>query len=495
MQGLLILGDQLFPDVVWKKYKDLPGFMAEDLGLCTHYKYHKHKIIFFLASMRRFHEEMSGAGFKIDYHALDAAHGETPFIARLEAWLKKKKITRIVSFEVDDLFFEAELAALFKQHEVEWTTLATPKFMTSRKDFLDYLALGKKPFMKTFYEGQRKKTGILMDAKGKPVGGKYSFDADNRKKLPKDLVPPSLPKVELTPTVHAVMKLVDKKFADHPGRSQDFWLETSRARAKVAAGDFFKHRLALFGDYEDALTPEHDFVYHSTLSPYMNIGFLPPEMLMQQVPKLLENEVPLNSLEGFVRQVIGWREFINGIYRGFNDVQSTKNFFGHKRRLTKHWYDGTTGIPVLDDAITKADRLGYCHHIERLMVLSNLMLLCEVHPHDVHRWFMEMFVDSADWVMGANVWGMAQFSDGGIFATKPYICGSNYIKKMSSYKDGPWCDAMDGLYWRFMEKHREFFAKNMRMGAAMGSLDKMDPERRKRIMGAADAFIQKVTTG
>ncbi|MFP5491569.1 MAG: cryptochrome/photolyase family protein [Bacteriovoracia bacterium] len=493
MKGLLILGDQLFPDVVWKKHLSLPAFMAEDLGLCTHFKYHKHKIIFFLASMRQFHQEMKESGLKIDYSALDAKDGDKSFIARLEKWIETKKITEIVSFAVDDMFFEAELAKSFKKLAVTWTIMASPKFMTSRQDFTDYLAQGKKPFMKTFYEGQRKKSGILMDAKGKPVGGKYSFDADNRKKLPKDLIPPSLPKVEITPLVKEVMKLVDKKFAAHPGKSEDFWLETSRSRAKVVAGDFFKNRLALFGDYEDALTPHSDFVYHSTLSPYMNIGFLPPEMLMQQVPKLLERKMPLNSVEGFVRQVIGWREFIHGIYRGFNHIQVEKNFFDHKRRLTKHWYDGTTGVPVLDDAIKKADRLGYCHHIERLMVLSNIMLLCEVHPHDVHRWFMEMFVDSADWVMGPNVWGMAQFSDGGIFATKPYICGSNYIRKMSSYPEGPWCDVMDGLYWRFMEKHREFFAKNMRMGAAMGSLDKMDKERRQRIFSAAEDFIKRVT--
>jgi deoxyribodipyrimidine photolyase-related protein len=184
---------------------------------------------------------------------------------------------------------------------------------------------------------------------------------------------------------------------------------------------------------------------------------------------------------------------MRGIYQNFSEEQYEKNFWSHKRKLKKCWYDGTTGIEILDDAIKKADRLGYTHHIERLMILSNMMLLCEIEPKAVYDWFMEMHLDSSDWVMAPNVFGMGQFSDGGIFATKPYICGSNYYLKMSRYKKGDWCEIVDGLYWRFIDKHQYFYKKNPRMSVMVGTLDRMDPKRKKHIFKKADEFIEKVT--
>jgi deoxyribodipyrimidine photolyase-related protein len=194
-----------------------------------------------------------------------------------------------------------------------------------------------------------------------------------------------------------------------------------------------------------------------------------------------------------VRQVIGWREFVRGIYQNFSQRQEAGNFWGHERSLTAHWYQGTTGIPPLDDAIKTALELGWAHHIPRLMVLGNLMTLCEIKPVQAHRWFMEMFVDSANWVMGPNVYGMALFSDGGIFATKPYICGSNYLLKMSDYKKGEWCDTVDGLYWRFIEKHLDFFTTNPRLAVMARALERIQPERRQRISAAAEAFLADYT--
>jgi deoxyribodipyrimidine photolyase-related protein len=190
---------------------------------------------------------------------------------------------------------------------------------------------------------------------------------------------------------------------------------------------------------------------------------------------------------------MGWREFVNGIYQNFSDKEETTNFFNHHGKLTKDWYEGTTGIAPVDDAIHKANDYGYCHHIERLMILSNIMLLAEVHPHEVHRWFMEMFVDSADWVMGPNVYGMGQFSDGGIFATKPYISGSNYVLKMSDYKKGDWSDIWDGLFWRFIGKHKTFFQKQPRLNFMVITLEKMDPEKRMYLLGRAEEFITQKT--
>lgn len=220
---------------------------------------------------------------------------------------------------------------------------------------------------------------------------------------------------------------------------------------------------------------------------------LPDELVETLIEKAGKKKILIASVEGYVRQVIGWREFVKGIYDNFERKMEEGNFWKHNNKLTQAWYEGSTGIPPLDDSIQKAKTYGYTHHIERLMVLSNMMLLCEIHPKEVHRWFMEMFVDSADWVMAANVYGMGQMSEGGIFATKPYICGSNYILKMSDYKKGDWCDVMDGLYWRFVDKNRSFFAKNPRMSMMVKMLDKTDKNRKKSIFESANRFIAEMT--
>ena len=204
-------------------------------------------------------------------------------------------------------------------------------------------------------------------------------------------------------------------------------------------------------------------------------------------------------VEGFVRQLIGWREFIRGVYQECSSQQEQSNFFGHQRKPGAQWYTGSTGLAPLDAAIRKAARWGWTHHIERLMVLGNLMTLCEIAPVEAHRWFMEMYVDSSDWVMGPNVYGMATFADGGLFATKPYLCGSNYLLKMSDYGrpragETDWCEIVDGLYWRFIAKHRPFFERQARMNQTVALLDRLDPARRERILGAAEAFIARVTT-
>ena len=262
---------------------------------------------------------------------------------------------------------------------------------------------------------------------------------------------------------------------------------------------FLEKGLSNFGDYQDAISDRSAFLFHSSLSPGMNLGLITPDEVLKKCISYYHQHLgpeSLNSLEGFVRQILGWREFVRGIYQSFSEIQEEENFFDHRRRLSAHWYKGTTGVLPLDDAIKKAVKYGYNHHIERLMVISNMMLLCEIDPREVHRWFMEMYVDSSDWVMGPNVYGMGQFSDGGIFATKPYFCGSNYILKMSSYKKGePWCEIMDGLYWRFIERNKSFMSKNPRLNMMVKTLEKMDGARKSRIFKPAEEFIEKVTKG
>lgn len=489
-KALIVLGDQLFPTNFYSPYKDCELFMAEDVGLCTHYKYHKHKIVFFLAAMRTYCEELSVQGFRVHYHELS----DDSFVTRLKNFLTSKKITHVKIAEIQDKFFEKTIIELMEVLKIELEIIETPMFLCSRDEFKGYLFYSPKPFMKTFYERERKRLKILLDEKGKPVGGEWSYDVENRKKAPKILTNKEPMVFDESPQLKSVKALVEEKFSDHPGLVDNFWLPVSRQEALKSLKYFLDHHLKDFGAYEDAITPRTPFLYHSLLSPMINAGLLTPEEVIKSALKKADaSDIPLASLEGFVRQIMGWREFVRGIYQNYSHVQETKNFFDHHRKLTPDWYAGTTGLLPVDDAIQKANDFGYCHHIERLMILSNVMLLSEIHPHEVHRWFMEMFVDSADWVMGPNVYGMGQFSDGGVFATKPYISGSNYILKMSDYKKGDWCDIWDGLFWRFIGKHSAFFAKQYRLSFMVKTLEKMEPKKKERLMKAAEEFLQDKT--
>ncbi len=490
-EALIILGDQLFPVSFYVSHKKIPIFMAEDLGLCTHYKYHKHKIIFFLSAMRTYRDELLGTGYEVSYHEFS----DVSFVKRLEDFLKKKKVEKIYIPEIQDKFFEDELFRLFEKLKLSLEVLPSPMFLSTRENFKKYLSKTKKPFMKTFYEGERKRLNILIDKHDKPEGGQWSYDLENRKKAPKNLDCKKPISPETSSHVKEVSIMVDRHFKDHPGRSANFWLPIDRAGAFQQLRHFIKHHLYHFGEYQDAITNRSPFLYHSVISPAMNAGLITPKEVIDEVLKARKKDadIPLASVEGFVRQVIGWREFVRGIYQNFSEEEEKRNFFNHNRKLTKHWYEGTTGLPPVDDAIKKALDYGYCHHIDRLMVLSNVMLISEIHPHEVHRWFMEMFVDSADWVMGPNVYGMGQFSDGGIFATKPYFSGSNYVLKMSDYKKGDWCDVWDGLFWRFISNNKNFFMKNHRLNMMVKLLEKMEPARKRSLMGLAEEFIQSKT--
>ncbi len=348
--------------------------------------------------------------------------------------------------------------------------------------------------MKTFYEQQRKSLKILLEENGKPVGGKWSFDSENRNKLPPSVKIPKITTSKPDALTLEVMNLVEKEFPDHPGSAHNFWLPVTRQETIVWFKKFVSERLDHFGQYQDAITNRDPFVFHSVISPMMNMGLITPKEVIQFVLQHhKKNKTHYPSLEGFVRQVIGWREFVRGVYQNFSEQQDTTNFWNHKRQLKACWYDGTTGIPVLDDAIKKSVEYGYAHHIERLMVFSNFMTLCQIHPHEAHKWFMEMFVDSSDWVMGPNVYGMGLWSDGGVFATKPYICGSNYYLKMGDYKKGDWCATVDALYWNFIDSHKAVLEKNYRFGIMMAQLKKIEARKMDQHRKLAKEFIASVS--
>ncbi len=491
----LTFGSQLFnPALVQKENPDLV-FMCEHSELCTYFRFHKHKIILFLSSMRHYSNELKSLGLKVDYHFLNDHAKSLSFEDILLQACKKNKVSKLSVFEIEDKFMEKRIQLFCDKNKIELHLLRTPMFFVGREDFKKYLSKNKKPFMKTFYEKIRVGTKILMTEKGEPFNGQFSFDDENRLPWKKGLTSPSVnlhtpDSIDLT-----VMKLVTKEFPDHPGSSENFWIPTSRDETLKWMSQFFKERFKDFGSYEDSITSKEKFLFHSVLSPTMNLGLITPKEVIQAALKAAEKQkIPFNSVEGFVRQILGWREFVRGIYQNYSEKQDVANFWNHKRQMKNTWYTGETGLPPIDDAIKKAIELGYNHHIERLMILANIMNLSELHPNSVHKWFMEMYVDSSDWVMGPNVYGMGLFSDGGIFATKPYISGSNYLIKMSDYKKADWCDEMDGLYWRFIDRHREFFAKNYRLSMMVKLFDKMAADRKEKIDKAAQAFLKRNTT-
>lgn len=493
-EALLILGDQLFPPRRLEPFRGMPVFMAEDYGLCTRYKQHRHKLVLFLSAMRHYRHVLRDRGFRVTYIELADTGPDQSYEDKLDVFADREGLETLHGFEVADRFFEQRLSDWTDSRAVEWRTRRSPMFMTHREDFDAYLKAVKRPFMKTFYERQRRGMGLLVDSSGHPVGGRYSFDADNRRRLPDDVPLPGVPRTRPDDVTRRVMEMVNCEFADHPGDAAGFGMPVTRAGWLARARRFVENRLASFGPYQDALTRRDPFVFHAVLSPGLNLGLITPHELVDKAVAAYERgRAPLNSVEGFVRQIVGWREFVHGMHRHYADDMASSNFWGHHRSMATCWYDGTTGLAPLDYAINKAVRYGYCHHIERLMVLANAFNLAGIHPREVYRWFMEMFVDSADWVMQANVYGMGLMSDGGLFATKPYISGANYLRKMGDFPRGEWEDTWDGLYWRFVEEHRRFFEASPRMSMAVRNLDRLAAARRRRIYAAADEFISRAT--
>ena len=490
---LIILGNQLFPLEEIKKTNCKSIFIKEDLGLCTDHKHHKLKILMFLISMREYRDYLVSNGFKVIYHSIDDSEFKTPYLKTLSNEIKNNSFESIAFYQIEDNSFKNEFDKFKSKSTLDFVEYESPMFLCSKEKFRKF-AESKSLRMASFYQMMRKDLNILMD-NGKPVGDQWSFDADNRKKLPKGISMPSNEILDKSIYQDELIKTVKSKFADHPGKLENFWIPYKRDLALNWLNKFLEIKLNNFGTYEDAIHSDNNFIFHSALSPILNMGLITPkEVIEATLAYANKNDIPINSLEGFIRQIIGWREFIRGTYHLKGEEEKKSNFFKHENRLTSHWYDGTTGIQPLDDAIKDCLEYGYTHHIPRLMIISNLMTLCRIHPDDVYKWFMEMFVDSSEWVMVPNVYGMGTFADGGIFATKPYSCGSNYILKMSNYKKSEWCDIVDGLYWKFMSDNREFFQSNPRLSILPRSLDKMKEDRKIMIFKQADIFISEKTS-
>ena len=491
---LVLLGNQLFPIDEIKKLDTNQIFMAEDYNLCTYEKHHKLKILMFLCAMREKRDELIKNHFNVFYSEISNDDFLIPYEEKLKKYIINNKISHIKFFEIEDKFFENRMKIFSKENNLEITFYQSPMFIESREEFKKYASNKKSLSHANFYKSIRKKLNILIDENQMPVGGKWSFDEENRKKIPKNIQLPEEFKKSKSKYIKEISTFIINNFSEHPGEISEVWMPLTRQEALKNLDNFLNIKFNNFGSYEDAILIEDNFLFHSALSPSLNLGLITPkEIIAKVLIYISDNEIPLNSSEGFIRQIIGWREFIRGVYQVKGDEQEKSNFFNFSNKINNSWYSGTTGIPPLDDAIKFSNLFGYTHHINRLMIISNIMTLSEIDPNEVYKWFMEMYVDSSDWVMVSNVYGMGTYADGGIFSTKPYICGSNYILKMSNYKKGDWCDIVDGLYWRFVNKHFDSIKNNHRLSFMKKTLEKMKIDRREMIFKKADDFIKNNT--
>ncbi|MEP0214023.1 MAG: cryptochrome/photolyase family protein [Cellulophaga sp.] len=484
----------VFPHQLFKKSPMLGNgetiYLIEEYLFFKQYSFHKQKIAFHRATMMRYRD------FLIDEHNSDvtyiASTDKKSDIRIFLQELKKDNVEHINYIDPTDNWLKKRIEESAEKAGIKTTVHTSPLFLNSEEDLASFFTTDKKKYHQTtFYKEQRKKLDILIDENGEPEGGKWTYDAENRKKYPAKKTPPSIQFPDVDKYYKEAKEYVNKNFEDNLGSlTEQSLYPTNFKETEDWLQQFFEQRFMEFGVYEDAIVAENSILNHSVLTPMLNVGLITPKEIVDRALDYAKaNNVPINSTEGFVRQIIGWREFIRGMYITKGTEERTTNYWKFTRKIPASFYTGTTGIPPIDQTIKKLLQTGYSHHIERLMVLSNFMLLCEFHPDEVYQWFMELFIDSYDWVMVPNVYGMSQFADGGLMATKPYISGSNYLMKMSNYKKGEWQDVWDGLFWRFMHTQRDFFLSNPRLGMLIRMYDKMDKEKQQAHLTNAEEYL------
>ena len=479
----LILPNQLFESHPAIK-KGRPIWIAEEFLFFKIQPFHRQRLILLRLAMKEYEAFLKRKGHEV-YYIESKDLGKR---GDLFKFLAKKKITDLHLAEETDTWLNIDLQKAVKKHEWNLHIYPSPMFLCTTEE-LTLFFKGKSHYsMAPFYAYQRKKLDILM-REGKPEGGKFSFDVENRKKIPKTVSVPKHPIPKQTNKIKEAAIYVAHNFPDAIGNKGPFLYPFTFEQAEKTLSDFIENKLALFGNYEDAILKDESFLFHSVLTPALNIGLITPQQIIAKVMTAWKkNNIPLNSVEGFVRQIIGWREFIRACYLLKGSSQRTKNHLGHKKPLPKGFWDGTTGIEPIDATIRKILDTGYCHHIERLMILGNFLLLTETDPNAVYDWFMQYFVDAYDWVMVPNIYGMSQYADGGLITSKPYISSSNYLLKMSDYKKGDWSEIWDGLFWRFLEKHKDLISKNPRMKMLLNYLNKNKNAIKNKITEAEKEF-------
>ncbi|MDO9640230.1 MAG: cryptochrome/photolyase family protein [Pseudotabrizicola sp.] len=501
---VLILGDQLTPDIAALRAADPARdvvVMAEVRAEGTYVPHHPQKIALILSAMRHFAAELRGAGWTVAYSRLDDP-GNTQSIPG-------ELLRRAAELGASDIHAtrpgEWRLIEALDGMPLPVTQAADDRFLCSDAEFATWAEGRKQLRMEWFYREMRRKTGLLMDG-DQPVGGQWNFDHDNRKAAKADLFRPRPPRFDPDAVTSEVLDLVAAQFPDHFGRLRPFGWGVTRADALVALDWFIAHALPRFGDEQDAMLADDPTLSHSLLSPYLNIGLLSAmEVCTVAEAAYRAGKAPLNAVEGFIRQIIGWREYVRGIYMLHGPGYADQNALGADRALPALYWGAKTDMACLSHAVAQTRDLAYAHHIQRLMVTGLFGLIAGISPQALHAWYLSVYIDAFEWVEAPNTIGMSQFADGGVLGSKPYAASGAYIDRMSDYcgscrykvkdKTGPDACPFNLLYWHFLLRHRERFQTNPRMAQMYRTWDKMDQTRRQATLSGADAFLQRLESG
>jgi deoxyribodipyrimidine photolyase-related protein len=501
---VLILGDQLSPGMAALRAADPVRdlvVMAEVRAEGTYVKHHVKKIALILAAMRKFAVRLEAFGWRVLYTRLEDPENSHAIPGELLRRAAETGAREILATAPG----EWRLRRLLDEMPLPVTQLADDRFLCSEADFAAWAAGRKALRMEFFYREMRRRTGLLMEGDA-PAGGQWNFDRENRRPAPADLLMPVPPAFEPDAATEAVLALVERAFPDHFGTLRPFRFATDAAEAEAAAAHFFRHALPRFGDYQDAMLAGRRFLWHSVLSPYLNLGLLDPlDLCRRAEAEWRAGRAPLNSVEGYIRQILGWREFVRGIWALAGPDYPARNALGATRPLPAFYWTGETGMACLADAVAATREEGYAHHIQRLMVTGNFALLAGIDPAEVHDWYLSVYADAFEWVEAPNTIGMSQFADGGVVASKPYAASGAWIARMSDHcrgcrydvtrKAGERACPFNPLYWDFLVRHRARFEDNPRMAPMYRTWDRMAPAAQQAARTSAAAILAALDRG
>ncbi len=501
---ILILGDQLSEDVAALREADRSTdvvVMAEVAEEASYVPHHPKKIAFLFAAMRKFAARLEQDGWAVRYTPLDDPDNTGSIVGELLRRAQETGAQEVLATEPG----EWRLISALEDVPIPVHQFPDDRFLCSHAEF-DAWAEGRKELrMEYFYREMRRKTGLLMEG-DKPAGGKWNYDHDNRKPAPDQITFDGPLRFEPDPVTRGVLDLVGARFGNSFGTLEPFWFATDRAGAVQALEHFVQGALPRFGDFQDAMLANNRFLYHSVISMYLNAGLLGwQEICKAAADAYAAGHAPLNAVEGFIRQIIGWREYMRGIYFREGPDYTTRNWLAHDRALPSFYWDAETDMRCVSKAVCQTRDEAYAHHIQRLMVTGNFALLTGIEPAQVHEWYLAVYADAYEWVEAPNVIGMSQFADGGIVGSKPYVSGGNYINKMSDYckgcrydvgeKTGDKACPFNYLYWAFLHRHRDRFGKNPRMAQMYRTWMRMSDDKRAATLDSAEIFLGKLDGG
>lgn len=501
----LILGDQLSKDISSLKNCDKENdiiFMCEVMEEATYVKHHKKKIVFLFSAMRHFAEELKSDGYNIHYTKLNDSENAGSFKQEIKRQIHKFNIEKIIVTHPGEYRVLKDIQSYSEEFNIDVKILEDDRFLSTQKEFNAWAKGRKQLRMELFYREMRKKYNILMDD-NEPEGGKWNYDSENRKTPEGSLFLPKTYNTPIDNITQDVINLIEGKFQNHFGDIKPFFFAVTRSQALEALDKFINERLCNFGDFQDAMLEGEPWMYHSHLSFYINCGLLLPKECIKAAEEAYKNKkAPLNAVEGFIRQILGWREYVRGLYWLKMPEYKTLNFFEAKKKLPDFFWTANTDMNCLKQCIQETKENAYAHHIQRLMVIGNFSLLTGLNPNNVNEWYLLVYADAYEWVELPNVTGMILFADGGYLASKPYAASGTYINKMSNYcanckysvnqKNGEKACPFNYLYWDFLARNREKLKSNHRIGMMYKTYDRMSEKKKNEISTDSQKFMNKL---